>query len=69
MFVVGKLYSRTASIGHGKLPEAEWFEPILNTFNKKVERKRNAKELRRMMAKRLSDIKRREKEGKEPWFK
>lgn len=69
LFVVGKLVPRILFIGHGKLPGAEWFEPIMNTYNEKVERKMTAKELRRRIADKLKYIRRREREGKEPWYK
>lgn len=69
LFVVGKLLPRTLFIGHGKLPEASWFEPIMNTYNMKVERKIDAKELRKKIADKLYYIRKRAKKGKEPWYK
>lgn len=69
LLVVGKLLPRTLFIGHGKLPEASWFEPIMNTYNMKVERKIDAKELRKKIADKLYYIRKRAKKGKEPWYK
>lgn len=69
LFVVGKLLPRVLSEGHVKLPEAEWFEPVLDTYNLKVQKKINAKELRGKIASRIGYIKRRAKQGKEPWYK
>lgn len=69
LFVVGKLLPRSLRDGHGKLPDEKWFEPILETYNLKVERKIDAKKLRAIIAQKLSYIRRRAKVQREPWYK
>lgn len=69
LFIVGEAVPRTLSQCKGKLPKAAFFEPFMAAYNLKVQKKLNAKELRRAIASKIDYIKRRAKKGQEPWYK